>query len=189
METSVDGDVFFVGGAEKRNFESGSAYLAALSFDENAELINFSKFDNGFSCINSLRRHPDGNVIFAGCKGHLAIILWVHKEFHLITQLKNVVSNPISDICFNNNVIYTVCDYEKGRAFYFDDTLIKGRGQNPSGTIRPGSTGPGYSQSTMAQKYLNREKIPPKFQSLFRDYRIKQIAIPGGKSLALHPFS
>jgi len=68
--------VFFIGGAQSRSFNNGEAFLAALTFDENAELINFSRFGK-FYCINSLRRHPDGNILFAGTKGYLAVILWV----------------------------------------------------------------------------------------------------------------
>lgn len=181
METSVDGDAFFLGGAEKRNFESGCAYLAALSFDENAELINFSKFEKDFNCINALRRHPDGNILFAGCRGFLAVILWVNREFHLIAQLPNINNNPISDVCFNNNVVYTVCDHNYGRAYYFDDHLIKGRDPDYKSKIKPVSIGGNIGGPRMAERYLNRQKIPPKHQHLFRDYDMKQIGIPGGK--------
>ena len=46
LESSIDGDVFFIGGAENRYMSNGFAYLAALTFDENADLITYSKYGN-----------------------------------------------------------------------------------------------------------------------------------------------
>ena len=46
LESSIDGDVFFIGGAENENLSTGFAYLAALTFDENADLITYSKYGN-----------------------------------------------------------------------------------------------------------------------------------------------
>jgi hypothetical protein len=46
LESSIDGDVFFIGGAENKRFNKGFAYLAALTFDENADLITYSKYGN-----------------------------------------------------------------------------------------------------------------------------------------------
>lgn len=83
--------------------------------------------------INSLRRHPEGNILFAGCQNYLGVILWADDEFFLVTKIRNCVSNPITDICFSENTIYTVCDHNKGMALYFDDNLIRGRDERMRG--------------------------------------------------------
>lgn len=44
LEVSLDGEQFFVGGASNRNFSQGDAYIAALDFDENADVVAFKKF-------------------------------------------------------------------------------------------------------------------------------------------------
>lgn len=77
-EVSSDSEVFFLGGSQFRNFMNGDAYLCAMTFDEEAEMINYARYgkDTGFHCINSLKRHPDGNILFAGCNGYVAVILW-----------------------------------------------------------------------------------------------------------------
>lgn len=126
LETSIDGDVFFIGGAESKHLNAGYAYLAALSFDENADLITYSKYgtQHKFYTMNALRRHPDGNILFAGTHSHLVVLLWAEDEFHLIAKLPNVISSPITDLSFNQNAVYTVCDHNQFRVFYFDDDVI-----------------------------------------------------------------
>lgn len=129
LESSINGDIFFIGGAESEYRNTNFAYLAALSFDENADLITYSKYGNQhkFYSINALRRHPEGNILFAGTYCHLVVILWAEDEFHLIAKLPNVASYPITDLCFNQNAVYTVCENERSRVFYFDDDVIMGR--------------------------------------------------------------
>ena len=77
-EVSSDGEVFFLGGSQFRNFMNGDAYLCAMTFDDEAELINYARYgkDTAFHCVNSLKRHPHANVLFAGSNGYVAVILW-----------------------------------------------------------------------------------------------------------------
>lgn len=135
LESSIDGDVFFIGGSNSSNTNNSTAYLAALTFDENADLVTYSKYDqmHQFYIINALRRHPDGNIIFAGTKNHLVVILWAEDEFHLISKLNNHSQGPLTDLCFHQNAVYTVCENAKGRVFYFDKNLVQGRTNSPMG--------------------------------------------------------
>lgn len=91
LESSIDADVFFIGGSSTTNSANSIAYLAALTFDDNADLVTYSKYDHNhqFYIINALRRHPDGNVIFAGTQNHVVVVLWAEDEFHLISKLNN----------------------------------------------------------------------------------------------------
>ena len=135
LESSIDGDVFFVGGSSHTNLQNSVAYLAALTFDENADLVTYSKYDNmhQFFIINALRRHPDGNILFAGTKNHLVVLLWAEDEFHLISKLNNHSQGPVTDLCFNQNAVYTVCENTKGQVFYFDRNYVQGRTNQPMG--------------------------------------------------------
>lgn len=170
LEVSIEGDVFFIGGAQKRDFLYGDAYIFALNFDENADTIAFQRYgqEYGFHCFNSLRRHPDGNIIFAGCHSYLVILLWADDNFFLVNKIQNVSKNPITDMCFNNNTVYAVCDHNKGMACYFDDNLTEGRSKKKSskqsGAIMP-----------------IRKSIRARYNNAFDDYSVKQISLPGGK--------
>jgi hypothetical protein len=61
LEVSLDGQHFFIGGASDRDFAKGDAYIAALEFDENADLVSYKRFhgQNDFHAITSMRRHPE----------------------------------------------------------------------------------------------------------------------------------
>lgn len=155
-----------------------------MTFDDEAELINYARYgqDTKFHCINSIRRHEDGNVLFAGCYGWIAVILWAGDQFHLIHQIPNVVNKPVTDISFNRNSIYAVSEHDRGLACYFDDRFIRGRDRRgpepPHGLYRNLPKGAG---GTLADQYRARERIPPKYAHLFRDYNMQQIELSGGE--------
>ena len=193
LESSIEGDVLFVGGASGTNFDSSDAFLLALTFDENADTLAKQRFgsETELKVINSLRRHPEGNILFAGCQGFLAVILFHNSRFHLIKKVKNVIGNPITDIAYNFNTVYTVCDHDRAMIVYFDEDDLKSRDpalrEKPHGMYR-GAGGPTIVRQpsprksyTLAQKYRARDSIAPKYASMFRDYDIRQINLPGGK--------
>lgn len=68
MEVSVDDDVIFLGAAGSNKFTEGDAFLFALTFDENAETVGEVRYgaDKGFHCVNAIRRHTEGNILFVG---------------------------------------------------------------------------------------------------------------------------
>lgn len=187
IEVSKSGDVFFIGGAQEKNYTYGDAFIAAISFEEEAELINFARYgdDLKLHCVSSLRRHPEGDILFAGCYGKVAILLWASEQFHLIRIFPNCVNNPVSDLCFQNNALYAVSDSNKGLACYFDDYFPQQKAtsspDSPHGRYRnlPKQHRPLGEALTLAQKYQHREPIPAKYRSLFRDYTIQQIELPG----------
>lgn len=191
-EVSIQGDVFFLGGAEERRFEYGDAYIVAMSFDEEAELVNFARYgqDTEFHCINSLKRHPDGNILFAGCYYHIAIILWAGDQFHLISSVPIASRGPVTDMAFSRNALYAVSDDDRGTVVYFDDRYADrdSRGPEPAhGRYRDLPKRP--NRMTLADEYRARPRMPPKYAGMFRDYDIQQIALPGGKIKGLLFFS
>ena len=140
LEVSLDGETFFLGGASDRDFAKGDAYIAALEFDENADLLSYKKFgpEHNFHAFTSLRRHPEKDIIFAGCFGWLVILLWSGDEFHYIRKIENVIPAPISDVDFKNDkkAVYTVCDHVQGMAVYFDPHFINSRDPNQNNTTQ-----------------------------------------------------
>jgi hypothetical protein len=180
LEISIDSDVFFIGGAEKRDFSSGDAFLFALNLDENAETVNFSHYgeEYGLHCINSLRRHPEGNILFAGCHSYLAVMLWAEDSFYFVTKIKNVVENPITDIAFAQNSVYTVCDHDQGMALYFDDNLVHGREKVPRRSVS-GNMTPRKSMT----KIPTGNHIPARFKDSFKKFSAKHISLPNCKGI------
>ena len=179
LEVSIDSDVFFLGGAQKRDFVHGDAFIFALYFDENAETLTFHRFgpESGFHCINSLRRHPEGNVLFAGCHDYLGVILWAENRFHLVARIKNIVSNPITDICFCENVVYSVCDHNKGMACYFDDSLIEGRERQNMSSRRLSHVASQPRKSRTMTPII--KSLPARFASKFKGFKARHITLHG----------
>lgn len=210
LESSVEGDIFFVGAATKRDFDDGDAFIFALTFDEQAETVAYKRYGShvGFHCINSLRRHPEGNILFAGCQNYLGVILWTDDDFFLITKIRNCVSNPITDICFSENTIYTVCEHNKGMALYFDDSLIRGRDERMRGpttvvrktfeknmdisqlsqdSSRSRSRSPSQIMNPPSSNRVGRSSMtfsrvtqdaPSRYNGNFKNFKIKQISLP-----------
>ena len=120
LEVSKDSSTLFLGAAEKSDFSEGDAFIFALSFDENAETLNFARYgvETGFHCINSLRRHSEGNIVFAGCCGWLAVLLYTDNEFFLLNKIRNCVSGPITDITITGDTVACVSD--AGKAMMLD---------------------------------------------------------------------
>lgn len=183
IEVNIEGDVFFVGGSSHTNFDSSEGHLMAFTFDENADIINQHKFgrETGLKVVNCLRRHPEGNILFAGCHGALAVVLWHKKCFSLIKTIKNVVASPITDIAYNFNAVYCVSDHNKAMIVFFDDGKGAISTRDPSLRQEPhGRYKSAIGDGTLAENYRNRTRIPPKHGHLFRDYDIRQINLPGG---------
>ena len=200
LEVSVEDDVLFIGGASSSDFNTSEAYILALTFNESADVIKVQNFpkETKLRVINSLRRHPEGNILFAGCKGYLAVLFWYEGEFILINRIKNIIDNPITDISILNNAAYTVCDHNQGMVVYFSDEELRNR--DPSKRERPhlqynrsgnkdrdgrdkrsgrggrdGRRSPPKGKSIVAQKYRRRQPMPPKYSHYFRDYNISAI--------------
>jgi hypothetical protein len=83
--------------------------------------------------ISSLRRHTEGDILFAGCLGKIAVLLWAFQQFHLVNLIPFWSPNPVTDICFEGNAIFAVGDSNKGVAVYFDDNCKLLRGRNAPG--------------------------------------------------------
>ena len=176
LEVSSFGEVFFLGGAETLDFEFGDAFLAAITFDESAEVVNYARYgpDMGLHCVNCLKRHPDGNLLFAGCLGKIAILLWAGDQFHLIKVIPNIVNKPVSDLSYAAGALYGVCEFNRGLVCYFDDRYLKQRtGPAPPVGLE---TGRRLSGGSAQMDGL----VEPRHRDMFRNYDFSQINLPGG---------
>lgn len=171
LEVSLEGDKFFVGGAKNRDFSRGDAYIAALEFDENADLISYKKFgpEYGFNCFTSLRRHPEEDILFGGCFGWLVILAWAGNEFHIINKIKNIVEAPITDIDVKlaKRAVYTVCEHVQGMAVYFDKNFCQQREKFRNTT----------DQKALPYDYLSRNQGSNNSNDPYRS-RARDVQIP-----------
>jgi len=109
LESSVDGNVFFVGASEKNSDTFGDAYLLALEFNEDAKTITNRRYgkDVGFHAIRSLRRHPHTDVLFLGCPGFVGVVLYSECQFFFISKINMPQKTDIIyDLIFYDNSLF-----------------------------------------------------------------------------------
>lgn len=187
LEISLQGDIFFIAGAQKNN---QTPVIASITFDEMVEPIKIQKFESeleGFSCI---RRHKTTNTLFVGAKSHILVLLWEEKTFKKISKFETFTDTFATDISSQKDSIYAVFGgiFEKGVAFHFGEPMKRERQvkKENRGRKRSGSRKkiPGY---TVERKKRKQVSFDPIYQNrcesmeLFREFGIKQISIPGGK--------
>ena len=218
IEVSKNGKEFFLGGAQNENLVKGKGYVAALSFDEDADLLEFVEFDM-LNCVTSLERKKGEDVLFCGGNGGVGIVEWKNGNFEKLAFVDLGKGNAVSDICSVGNAIYVVNEGKKGYEVLFGDmsrnenfaskklnipkipikseisdkqkpTLLPKIDQNEAASFRLNPIPmmkaslverPAELKDSIAATYKKRNKLPPKNGELFKEFTIKQIAIPGGK--------
>lgn len=182
LEVSIEGDIFFVGGASSPDFSTSVGHLMAFTFDENAELLYNMKFghETGLGVVNSIRRHPEGNILFIGCRSALGVVLWHKDKFFLLNTIPSTSPTLITDLAYNHNTVYAVSEGNQAMAVNFDYNIPRASGSRNIEAPPQIRAAPGGA-NTLAQQYQARESIPPKHAHLFRDYDIRQINLPNGK--------
>lgn len=182
-----------MGGAGSVDYSTeGDGFLAALTFDDDPQLVNFARYGNDtrFHGISALKRHSDGNILFAGCAGSIAIILWAGGQFHILTTIDNIGPESVTDISYQNSTIYAVSGLNRGLAAYFDhESYLKDRDQRHQPrahgnwrSLDPNEGSGNNEQLSLANQYRSRDKMYPKYANEFRDYSFQQITIPDGKN-------
>lgn len=114
----------------------------------------------------------------------------------------------MSDLCFNQNAIYTVSESNKGRVFYFDRSIMNGRANSPMGkgmvqrhnadpepnvnyeieSVRsyPDNTrSSGLPQNEMALMYNQKPRREARNRPFFSEFTVKQVSIPNSKSVGI----
>ena len=121
LEISYDEDVVFLGGSDS-TLENGSGYLLALTFNDANDLIRDRQFP-GSKAISALRRHNEGNILFAGSYRTIYVMFWANKQFHLLNQVNVPIDRLPRDIAHKSidNELYAVFETDKAVAIYFDE--------------------------------------------------------------------
>lgn len=206
LEISYDEDVFFIGGSDTSFGDHGTGYLLALSLTENADLIRDKTFP-GVRTISALRRHNEGDILFAGALRTIFVVFWNSKQFHILNQVTIPIDKIPRDLAFNPNdlELYAVYESDKAAAIYFEEGTQRGKnvgskpqvsqrsrrklGQAPVPIVQAKQEPTPYDP--MNQGYLTIDqrlkmvKKPPMNANLFGDYKIKVINMPGGKLILI----
>ena len=196
LEINYDEDTFFIGGGD----DISNAYLMAFTLNEEADLIRERVFP-GRKSISALRRHNEGEILFAGAFKVVFVLFYHQKQFHILKEVPLPIDRPTRDIAFNPNDVelYTVHDFDKGAVIYFEGKALTAR--NPANNIAPakrvkrklGQAPPPpptpkridpTPYDPLNQGYLTYDerlkqvKKPPMHASNFKDFNVKQIQLP-----------
>lgn len=201
LETGVDEEYAFLGGAieNQSNPNNSDGCLLSLTFDENADVIA-EHILPGSGSISALRRHREGDILFAGATRSVFVLFYRAKRFHLLTEIPliSVIDRPIQDLAYNDRdqILYTANGSAKGAIIYFDQSLLTRRnpgnkpppqaprvkrhiGQKPVAAAIPTQV-PSNGLLTYQQRMAQTKK-PPMHTSYFGEYAIKQIGLPNTK--------
>lgn len=198
LEINFDQDKFFLGGGD----DGLMGYLICFTLNENCDIVKERGFPNARS-ISALRRHPEGDIIFAGSQRSVFVLYFQNNNFYLLNEIPLPIDRPVRDIAFSpiDQTLYTAHDYNQGGVIYFEDKMIKNRNSTPKPAplpprqirklgVAPVPIKPQVVEATpydpLNQGYLTYDqrlklaKKPPTQASFFKDFAIKQINLPGG---------
>jgi hypothetical protein len=202
LEINYDEDTFFIGGGDDRS----NAYLLAFTLNEDADLIR-ERLLPGRKSISALRRHNEGEILFAGAFKTVFVLFYHQKQFYLLNEVQLPIDRPTRDIAFNPNEaeLYTVHDFDKGVVVYFEGKSLNTR--NPANNVAPtkrtkrklGQAPPAppapkrlepTPYDPLNQGYLTYDerlkqvKKPPMHAASFKDFNVKQIQLPNSKLIS-----
>lgn len=179
LEICIDSSHFFTSASVKEN---KAVHLFAISLDGQALIKTHTLFGSEYSLekIFSMRRHPEGDIVFLGCVGVIAISLWSNEGFYLINKIQTTQFRPVHDMSFYPGMLYFVNGTSVGEALYFDKSLIVGRDlkfkELKSETLQK----EGF-QSPLKQYYASiKQEILPTLSHNYTTFKVQQINIPGG---------
>lgn len=200
LEIAYDEDIVFIGGGESSNGSYGNGVVMALTLNDDCDLVR-EKVLPGVRSVSAIRRHNEGDVLFAGAMKNIFVLFWHQKQLHILNQIPVAMDKFPRDIAFNpkKNEVYSVFDADKGLVVYFEKGALNNRGFNKPAPnpLRPKrKLGQPIIQEKVIveeptvydplnQGYLTYEqrmklvKKPPRWTNLFRDYQVKQINLPG----------
>ena len=126
IETSKDSKTVFIGGASNLSLTSEDAFLFAISFDQNATVQGFKRYNSqeaDLNCVNVIRRYPyslEEDVLILGGSGLIIVTLFSQNQFHTIQKIQTFSANPICDIATSENILFAATGLQKAMCCYFD---------------------------------------------------------------------
>ena len=195
-----NGQVFYIGGSSNPDQNNETAYLIALSLDENMEVLRYREFPpaTGHDTIKVIKTYPDDLMLVATNKS-IMIVNWINDQFVVIKQIPS--TSPVFDCVLSQTnqyvrapIIYalmkdgTCSAYNLGKERDTKSIMAKPTRRNKKvydmGTyMSTPKTGQGkpYDPTSASklqpEERLQLKKAPAKHANLYKEYNLKQIMI------------
>ena len=104
MEFSFKFNVVFVAGGETEN-KNGAA-VAAVRFSSNIKVINEYQIKGAGELCYSLKRHENGNILFAGATSKVVILFFDGTNFELMAEYTNLPIGSITHMQIMDEELY-----------------------------------------------------------------------------------
>lgn len=126
---SINEKTLFIGAGDNITDTQGTAFLVALDITNRLQVMQYTKYPDstGYNLVSALRRHPTLDVLFVGTLGYIVTVNWTGKEFMTLSQVENRSDHPITDLCFDHNLLIGVSDDSVGTAVHFDKKVAMAR--------------------------------------------------------------
>lgn len=104
METSSNGRVCYLGGIS----QSGKTRIVAVQNNaEFAKIASYDLMDYSFGKLRKIYRIRGFEILLIGGKNHIAVVEFRNSQFTRLATLEDIHSGEITDICMQNNIIYS----------------------------------------------------------------------------------
>lgn len=169
MEISSDSRFFFLaGGAKDAKTFLKFPIIAAITFDENAELQEIKKFreDIGYK-FTAIARKRD--KLYLASSEKIVVIKWENLKFVLKSEIKmHHKSNPTDILCLKNNTLFLT---------FGNKTCMEIKTHKQRGPVSINHSPLTLNSEKM--RYVEKSFKKAKYD----DFSVKQITIPGGTFL------
>lgn len=114
VESSIGGDVVFVGGCDRMDVNEGRPVLSAVGFDTGMrEITSITLSDASMKNVFRLKRIQGISEDVVLCAGFFAISIVMYnrntKRFQELKTLGGLHTGEIFDFIIHNNIIYSIC--------------------------------------------------------------------------------
>jgi hypothetical protein len=112
IDGSEQGDVFFIGGSSSQQQRDSTAYILAITFDEEMDIIKYREFppSSGHNAFQVLKVYP-GNLIVSSTHCSIIMFLWNEQNFSMVRRIN-------TQGCIFDLVLSLYNDHLKGPVVY-----------------------------------------------------------------------
>ena len=134
-----------------------------MNYKPTPVVVQYARYpsETGFGVVSLIKRHPEYDILFLGTQKFIVVVQWNAKEFLIISQFSIFSSQPVTDLCLEDNILYSVSDDEIGTILHFDDSIIRNRDprlnntRKDNKTNQPSGTTPDVMQNSSTPKPQN----------------------------------
>lgn len=195
-----EGRVFFIGGSSNPDQHNETAYLIALTLDENMDVLRYKEFPpiSGHDTIRVIKTYSDDWILAATNKAIL-LMKWLDDQFVTIKQIPT--SSPVIDCVLSDDnryigapIIYSLMKDGTCSAFNLGDEkkirAIMGKPTRRNKKVYDMGSYMSTPKADQSQLYdplsasklhpderRRLKKAAPRYAQDYKDYRLKQIMI------------